>query len=54
MTIKKLSREEYKQVFSNNNIVGTSGHLPKGNTLKGLIYRCHVSIYLLKNKANYL
>lgn len=49
-TIKELSKEEYNLGFSNDNMFGTSRHLPKGNTLKGplLIYRYHGLRNLLK------
>lgn len=50
MTIKKLSEEEFKPGFSNNSIVGTNGHLPEGNTLKGpiLIYKYPVLMFAEK------
>lgn len=54
MIIKKHSKEKYKQGFSNNNMLGTSGHLLNGKTLKGFNYRYHVLMYLLNNKSNYL
>lgn len=54
MIIKKHSKEKYKQGFSNNNMLGTSGHLPNGKTLKEFNYRYHVLMYLLNNKSNYL